>query len=127
MFGIWYAGGVGTAAASVGKPYQALSGEALTARDPSVTVLRVRQAGASSFAFTVPIQFQQREIGKVQILLPEEGLAAVVRESWWLMALLLVVTAVTSTLATYLMLDRYARPLRTLGDALDEIRAGRYD
>ncbi len=118
---------VNTDEASVGKPYQALSGEALTARDPAVTVLRVRQAGASSFAFTVPIQFQQREIGKVQILLPEEGLAAVVRESWWLMAFLLVVTAVTSTLATYLMLDRYARPLRTLGDALDEIRAGRYD
>jgi serine/threonine-protein kinase len=40
---------------------------------------------------------------------------------------LLIVTAVMATLATYLMLDRYARPLRTLGDALDEIRDGRYD
>ena len=79
------------------------------------------------FAFIVPIKFQERDIGKVQLLLPEEGLAAVVRESWWLMALLLVVTAVTATLATYLLLDRYARPLRTLGDALDEIRAGRHD
>jgi len=118
---------VSTDAATVDKPHQAVSGEPLIARDPAVSVLRVRQNGVSSFAFIVPIQFQTREIGKVQLLLPEDGLAAVVRESWWLMALLLVVTAVMATLATYLMLDRYARPLRTLGDALDEIRDGRYD
>ncbi len=118
---------VSTDEAHVGKVHQPVTGETLTARDPSVSVLRVRQNGLSSFAFMVPIQFQTREIGKVQLLLPEDGLAAVVRESWWLMALLLVVTAVMATLATYLMLDRYARPLRTLGDALDEIRDGRYD
>jgi serine/threonine-protein kinase len=118
---------VSTDAASVGKAHQAVSGEPLTARDPAISVLRVRQNGVSSFAFVVPIQFQTREIGKVQLLLPEDGLTAVVRESWWLMALLLIVTAVMATLATYLMLDRYARPLRTLGDALDEIRDGRYD
>ena len=118
---------VSTDETHVGKVHQPVTGETLTARDPSVSVLRVRQNGLSSFAFMVPIQFQTREIGKVQLLLPEDGLAAVVRESWWLMALLLVVTAVMATLATYLMLDRYARPLRTLGDALDEIRDGRYD
>jgi HAMP domain-containing protein/tRNA A-37 threonylcarbamoyl transferase component Bud32 len=118
---------VSTDAASVGKPHQSISGEPLTARDPAVSVSRQQQDGAYLFAFVVPIKFQTREIGKVQLMLPEEGLAAVVRESWWLMALLLVVTAVTATLATYLMLDRYARPLRTLGDALDEIRDGRYD
>jgi serine/threonine-protein kinase len=118
---------VSTNAAHVGKPHETVSGEPLTARDPAVSVLRLRQDGLSSFAFVVPIQFQNREIGKVQLLLPEDGLTAVVRESWWLMALLLMVTAVMATLATYLMLDRYARPLRTLGDALDEIRAGRYD
>ena len=118
---------VSTDAAAVGKPHQAVSGEPLTARDATVSVLRLRQDGVSTFSFTVPIKFQDREIGKVQLLLPEEGLAAVQRESWWLMALLLVVTAVTATLATYLMLNRYARPLRTLGDSLDEIRDGRYD
>jgi serine/threonine protein kinase/HAMP domain-containing protein len=118
---------VSTDAAAVGKPHEALSGEPLVARDASVSVLRLRQNGAYSFAFAAPVNFQTREIGKVQLLLPEEGLAAVVRESWWLMALLLVVTAATATLATYLMLDRYARPLRTLGDSLDEIRDGRYD
>ena len=93
----------------------------------SVSVLRIRQNDSRTFVFIVPIKFQTRDIGKVQLLLPEDGLSAVVRESWWLMALLLVVTAVMATLATYLMLDRYARPLRTLGDALDEIRDGRYD
>ncbi|MEQ1776487.1 MAG: protein kinase [Burkholderiales bacterium] len=118
---------VSTDAASVGKPYQSVSGEPLTARDPTIAVSRQRQDGALVFSFIVPIKFQAREIGKVQLLLPEDGLAAVVRESWWLMALLLIVTAVMATLATYLMLDRYARPLRTLGDALDEVRDGRYD
>ncbi len=118
---------VSTNGAGVGKPYQAISGEALAARDPSVSVLRMQQDGVSSFGFVAPILFQSREIGKVQLLLPEEGLAAVVRESWWLMALLLLVTAVTATLATYLMLDRYAVPLRALGESLDEIRDGRYD
>jgi len=118
---------VSTDAAAVGKPHQTFSGEPLAARDGTVSVSRLRQNGAYSFAFAAPINFQTREIGKVQLLLPEEGLAAVLRESWWLMALLLVVTAATATLATYLMLDRYARPLRTLGDSLDEIRDGRYD
>jgi serine/threonine-protein kinase len=118
---------VSTDAAAVGNPYQAISGAPLNARDPSVSVLRVQQGGVSSFGFVAPILFQSREIGKVQLLLPEEGLAAVVRESWWLMALLLLVTAVTATLATYLLLDRYATPLRTLGESLDEIRDGRYD
>jgi HAMP domain-containing protein/tRNA A-37 threonylcarbamoyl transferase component Bud32 len=118
---------VSTDAAGVGKPYQAVSGVPLTARDPSVSVLRAQQDGVSSFGFVAPILFQTREIGKVQLLLPEEGLTAVVRESWWLMALLLLVTAVAATLATYLMLDRYARPLRALGASLDEIRDGRYD
>ena len=118
---------VSTDAAAVDKPLAAVTGDTLAARDPSVSVLRIRQKDSQTFAFVVPIKFQSRDIGKVQLLLPEEGLAAVVRESWWLMALLLVVTAVMATLATYLMLDRYARPLRTLGDALDEIRDGRYD
>ena len=118
---------VSTDAAAVDKPLAAVTGDTLAARDPSVSVLRIRQKDSQTFAFVVPIKFQSRDIGKVQLLLPEEGLAAVVRESWWLMALLLVVTAVMATLATYLMLDRYARPLRTLGDALDEIRDGHYD
>jgi eukaryotic-like serine/threonine-protein kinase len=118
---------VSTNGATVGKPHQAVIGETLTARDASVSVLRQQHDGVSSFAFITPIRFQKREIGKVQLLLPEEGLAAVVRESWWLMALLLIVTAVTATLATYLMLDRYAKPLRLLSDSLDEIRDGRYD
>ncbi len=118
---------VSTDAAAVGKPHQAISGEPINARDASVAVLRLRQDGNLTFAFTAPVKFQNREIGKVQLLLPEEGLAAVVRESWWLMALLVVVTAVTATLATYLLLDRYAKPLRMLGDSLDEIRDGRYD
>ena len=118
---------VSTDAAGVGKPHQTFSGESLNARDPVVSVSRLRQDGLSSFVFVAPIQFQAREIGKVQLLLPEDGLTAVMRESWWLMALLLAVTAIMATLATYLMLDRYARPLRTLGDALDEMRDGRYD
>jgi serine/threonine-protein kinase len=118
---------VSTDAASVGKPHQAVSGEPLTARDPAVSVSRLRQNGFSTFMFIAPIKFQTREIGKVQLLLPEDALAAVMRESWWLMALLLAVTAATATLATYLLLDRYAKPLRLLGDSLDEIREGRYD
>ncbi len=118
---------VSTDETSVGKPYQALSGESLTARDATVAVSRLNHDSRSSFVFVAPVMFQTREIGKVQLLLPEDGLAAVVRESWWLMALLLAVTAIMATLATYLMLDRYARPLRMLGDSLDEIRDGRYD
>ena len=118
---------VSTDAARVGKPYQPASGEPLATRDASVSALRLQQDGVSNFAFVAPIQFHGREIGKVQLLLPEEGLAAVLRQSRWLMALLLAVTAIAATLATYLMLDRYARPLRLLRESLEEIREGRYD
>lgn len=118
---------VSTDAAVVGKPYQAINGQPVNVRDPSVSAMRVQQDGVSLFAIVAPILFQSREIGKVQLLLPEEGLAAVVRESWWLMGLLLLVTAVTATLAAYLLLERYATPMRVLGESMDEIRDGRYD
>lgn len=118
---------VSTDAASVGKPHREASGDPLTSRDPAVSVLRLQDNDALTFSFITPIAFRERPIGKVHLLLPGDALTAVLHKSWWLMTLLLVVTALTATLATYLMLDRYAGPLRLLRDSLIEIRDGQYD
>ena len=118
---------VSTDAASVGKPHRETNGDPLTSRDPAVSVLRLQDNDALTFSFITPIEFRGRLIGKVQLLLPGDALTAVLHKSWWLMTLLLIVTALTATLATYLMLDRYARPLRLLRDSLIEIRDGHYD
>jgi serine/threonine-protein kinase len=118
---------VSTDADAIGKPNLAISGEAIPARDPAVSVLRHGDGDSSAFVFTAPIRFQDKEIGKVQLALPEHTLAAVARQSWLLLMLLLIVTAVTVTLATYLLVERYAKPLKLLRESLDEISHGRYD
>ena len=61
----------------------------------------------------------------MQLELPEEPLAAAARQSWLLLLLLLGVTAATVGLATYLLVERYAKPLRLLSESMNEIGRGR--
>lgn len=118
---------VSTDAKAVGQPDQAVQGESIPSREGSVSVLRHRTDGASTFVFATPIRFQDKQIGKVRLSLPEEPLAAVASQSWWLMLLLLFVTAAVVTLATYLLAERYSKPLQLLRESMEEIGQGRLD
>jgi eukaryotic-like serine/threonine-protein kinase len=118
---------VSTDVKAVGQPEQAVQGESIPSREGSVSVLRNRTDGASTFVFGTPIRFQDKQIGKVRLSLPEEPLAAVASQSWWLMLLLLFVTAGVVTLATYLLVERYSKPLQLLRESMEEIGQGRFD
>jgi serine/threonine-protein kinase len=72
------------------------------------------------------VTFQGKTLGAVQLALPEEPLASATRQSILLLALLLVVTAATVALATYLLVERYGKPLRLLRDSLEEVSQGRF-
>ena len=109
----------------VGKLLPQMAGEALPAGNTGVAVQRTSGAdGSRVFAFKAPIKFQDKSVGEVQLTLPEEPLAAAARESWLLLLLLLAVTAATVGLATYILVERYAKPLQLLKEALDAIAMG---
>ncbi|HSM77624.1 MAG TPA: HAMP domain-containing protein, partial [Bryobacteraceae bacterium] len=116
---------VSTDAKAVGQQNQPVQGEPIPSRDSSVSVLRYWKDDKSAFAFEVPIRFQDKQIGKVYLALPEEPLAAVARQSWLLMLMLLLVTAAVVTLATYLLIGRYSKPLQLLRESMEEIGHGR--
>ena len=118
---------VSTEGGSVGQPAPVMQGDTIPSKDAAVSVLRHDSRQGSVFTFETPIRFQDKQVGTFRLSLPEEPLAAVAAQSWRLMLLLLVITAATVTLATYLLVERYSRPLRLLRDSLDEIGQGRYD
>jgi tRNA A-37 threonylcarbamoyl transferase component Bud32/HAMP domain-containing protein len=118
---------VSSDAAAVGKPAVRASGERVRASPAGVTVQRVETAGRPTvFTFEAPVTFQGKTLGAVQLALPEEPLASATRQSILLLALLLVVTAATVALATYLLVERYGKPLRLLRDSLEEVSQGRF-
>ena len=113
-------------AADVGRPVTHEKGEAIAAEAPGVKVQRLSStAGERLLEFETPITFQDKLLGAVRLGLPEAPLARAARQSLMLLVLLLVVTAATVGLATYVLAEHYAKPLALLKDSLDEIRSGR--
>jgi tRNA A-37 threonylcarbamoyl transferase component Bud32 len=111
---------------AVGKRLPPAKGEPIPAGTTGVAVHRAEGAGgAPVFAFEAPITFQSTAVGQVYLTLPEEPLAAATRESWLLLLLLLVTTAATVGLATYLLVERYGKPLQLLRESMREIAMGR--
>lgn len=110
----------------VGQPWRAPAGESL-GNAGGVQRTRYQAGGESVLGFTAPILFQDKTVGQVALGLPERTLAAVARQSMWLMALLAVVTVLAVALAMYLVGTWFARPIRLVGEAMDEIAAGRLD
>jgi serine/threonine-protein kinase len=118
---------VSSEAALVGQPLPKSAGETLPTREQGVTVVRERDAEGSTFEFQTPVTFQGKAVGAVRLGLPEAPLAAATRQAWWLMLLLLLVTAATVGLATYLLVERYSKPLRMLRESMEDIAAGRFE
>ncbi|MFT3717361.1 protein kinase domain-containing protein [Pseudorhodoferax sp.] len=110
----------------VGQPWHAPAGEALGAAR-GVQRTRYLAGGEPVLGFTAPILFQGKPVGQVALGLPEKPLAAVARLSMGLMAVLAVVTVLAVALAMYLVATWFARPVRLVGEAMDEIAAGRLD
>jgi hypothetical protein len=115
---------VSSSPGGVGQPLPKPTGAAVATREENLSVVRQQGPYGTTFEFETPIRFQGKSIGAVRLGLPEGPLAAATREAWWLMLLLLAVTAATVGLATYLLVERYSKPLRTLRESLEDIAAG---
>jgi len=118
---------VSTDPKAIGQPSPERRGQSVLSRNADVAVLRQEHEGGSAFSFETAIRFQGKQVGKIQLALPEEPLAAVASQSWRLMMLLLAITVVTVGLATYIVFERYSRSLRRLRESLAEIGEGRFD
>ena len=118
---------VSTDPKAVGQPSPERRGQSVLSRDADVAVLRQEHEGGSAFSFETAIRFQGKQVGKINLALPEAPLAAVASQSWRLMLLLLAITVVTVGLATYIVFERYSRSLRRLRESLAEIGEGRFD
>ena len=83
--------------------------------------------GQTVLDFEAPITFQSKEIGRVHLGILERPLSRVARLSLLMMALLVLTTVAAVVIATYLIADRYSKPIKLLAESMAEIGKGRYD
>jgi len=116
-------------AALVGQAYQRPAGaRAIAVRDGGVSVQSYEASGGQTVLdFEAPITFQSKEIGRVHLGIFERPLSKVARLSSFMLALLIAITVVAVVIATYLIADRYSKPIKLLADSMAEIGNGRYD
>ncbi len=118
---------------AVDKPYQARPGakEIATREDGVVVRSHAAADGSGVLDFDAPITFkkgdQRIEIGRLHLGILERPLSAVARLSLLSMGLLVLVTTAAVSLGTYLIADRYSKPLRLLRDSMAELGKGRFD
>jgi serine/threonine protein kinase/HAMP domain-containing protein len=113
-------------ASALGKPYQAPAGEVL-GNEGGVKRSRYRAQDEAVLGFESPITFQGKQVGRVALGLPERPLERVARLSMMLMGVLALVTVLAVAIAMYFVANWFARPIKRLGQAMDEIAHGRFD
>ncbi len=91
------------------------------------TVTRRVADDVAVLGFETPITFGGKRIGRVVLGLPEKPLVQVVRLSLVLMTTLVVVTVLAVAVAMYFVAEGFARPIRLVGESMDEIARGRFD
>jgi len=134
-------GGVVRAASNealVGKPYQALAGEALAPRQDGVKAWRYAASGAGAgkavaaagepvLGFEAPITFANKNVGRVVLGLPEKPLTQVANLSMALMGVLVLVTVLAVAVAMYFVANWFAQPIKQMSEAMGQLAKGRFD
>ena len=115
-----------SAAALVGQPYKAPPAEPLGSRD-RVQLSRFEAGGEPVLGFETPITFQDKQVGRVAIGIPERPLTEVARLSITLMIVLAVVTVLAVAVAMYFVANWFAKPIQLVGESMGEIAKGRFD
>ncbi|GAB3772171.1 hypothetical protein GCM10028796_42310 [Ramlibacter monticola] len=110
--------------ARVGQPYAKPAGEALPSRDPRVSVTRYLVQGAPVLGFETAITFQGKPVGRVALGVEEKPLARVARLSLGLLAALVLVTVLAVAVAMYFVADWFARPVKLVIAAMEDIGRG---
>jgi serine/threonine-protein kinase len=120
---------VSSDAGLVGQSYQPPAGaKSIASRANGVNVQSYdTPSGQTVLDFEAPITFQSKEIGRVHLGILEQPLSRVARLSTFMMALLVLTTVAAVVIATYLIADRYSKPIKLLAESMAEIGKGRYD
>jgi len=113
----------------VGQSYQPPAGaKSIASRANGVNVQSYDTPNSQTVLdFEAPITFQSKEIGRVHLGILEQPLSRVARLSTFMMALLVLTTVAAVVIATYLIADRYSKPIKLLAESMAEIGKGRYD
>jgi len=116
-------------ASLVGQPYRApLGTKPAASRANGVDVQTyVTPSGQAVLDFEAPITFQSKEVGRVHLGILEHPLSKVARLSSFMMTLLVLITVAAVVIATYLIADKYSKPIKLLTESMGEIGKGRYD
>jgi eukaryotic-like serine/threonine-protein kinase len=91
------------------------------------TVMRYQSQGESVLGFEAPILFQDKQIGRVALGIPEAPLTKVARLSWVLMGILALITVLAVAVAMYFVANWFAKPIRLVSESMAEIGKGRFD
>jgi len=114
--------------ALVGQPYKPEATERLGKHGGSIAATRYANAtGSPVLGFEAPITFQDKQVGRVALGVPEEPLTQVARLSIVLMVVLAVVTVLAVAIAMYFVANWFAKPIRLVADSMAEIGKGRFD
>jgi len=113
--------------ALVGKPYQPPLGGEARGSVGGATATRYDAGGESVLGFEVPVLFQGIEVGRVALGILEAPVTRVARLSIMLMIVLAVVTVLAVAIAMYFVANWFAKPIRTVSEAMTEIAKGRFD
>ncbi len=110
----------------VGKAYKPAGAEVLGNFKGGAAATRYQVGGASILGFEAPVMFQTTPVGRIALGIPEKPLTQVAQLSRTLMAILALVTTAAVALATYLLANWFAKPIRLVGESMGEIAKGRF-
>lgn len=114
-------------ASLAGQVHAGPAGESLGTHGGSVGVQRIHASGEDVLEFESPITFQGKQIGRVALAIPEKPLSHVARLSLFMMALLVLSTIAAVAIATFLIANRFGKPIKLLRESMAEIGKGRLD
>ncbi len=118
---------VSSVPALVGQPYKPEGTEALGKVDGGVAAIRYFSQGEAVLGFEAPVLYQDKEVGRVALGIPEKPLTRVVNLSISLMVVLAVVTVLAVAIAMYFVADWFAKPIKLVEESMAEIAKGRFD
>ena len=113
--------------ALVGQPYRPEAAESIGKHGAIDTTRYAGANGSPILGFDAPINFQNKQVGRVALGVPEEPLTQVARLSIMLMVVLAVVTVLAVAIAMYFVANWFAKPIRLVAESMAEIGKGRFD
>jgi eukaryotic-like serine/threonine-protein kinase len=110
-------------------------GQLMPESDPGVTLRRGEEVlvterdgeNAKVLDFKVPLLFQDKRIGSVELGISRDALNAAANLTFYTMLLLLVAVVLTVSVVAYLLAARITLPIRMLKSALAHVRQGNFN